>query len=187
VCVCVCVYVCVCVIYIHIHIHIYIYTYTYMYIYISNLLLLLFILVSSLCSAFLYIIHIYIYIYYILINVSLIRNRRQELRVADETTIHCQVPSSCNYNYTLQYIVLHHYYDRIRIWRIIRDVLPGMTTDVTLKYRRCIQTYFASSRSPMVIAYARTRAYARVYVRQFTLHVGLLHVPKCFAVCCSPC
>lgn len=26
-----------------------------------------------------------------------------------------------------------------------------------------------------------------VYAVKFTLHVGFLHVPKCFAVCCSPC
>lgn len=70
-------------------------------------------------------------------NVSLIRKRREELCVADETTIHCAkslqvatVIMRCN---VLCYIII-----MIESRRIIRDVLPGMTTDATLKYRRCI-------------------------------------------------
>ena len=136
-------------------------SYIYIYIYFQFIINYFFILVSSLCSAFLYT-YIYIYIYYILINVSLIRNRRQELRVADETTI--QVPSSCNCNYALQCITLHHYYDWITAdhsWRATQY----MTTDATFKYLRDAYKrtllYPNLPESPMVqIAYARTRARA---------------------------
>jgi len=135
-------------------------SYIYIYIYFQFIINYFFILVSSLCSAFLY---TYIYIYYILINVSLIRNRRQELRVADETTI--QVPSSCNCNYALQCITLHHYYDWITAdhsWRATQY----MTTDATFKYLRD--------------AYKRTLLYPKV--RRCKLHTHV-HARACTRVC----
>lgn len=157
----------------------------YIHIYISPIYYwLLFILVSSLALHF----YIHIYIYYILINVSLIRNRRQELRVADETTIHCAkslqvatVIMRCN---ALCYIII-----MTESRRIIRDVLPDMTTQTWLW--SIVDAYKRTLFHPEVRRWSHTHVHAHTHACmcmcvEFTLHVGLLHVPKCFAVCCSP-
>lgn len=96
----------------------------YLYIYIFPIYYwLLFILVYPLFA-----LHFYTYIHRLLITVivSLIRNRRQERRIADETTMYLrQVPLSCNCNYILQCIV---YRVTVIIMtksrRIVRNVLP---------------------------------------------------------------
>jgi len=85
----------------------------------------------------LFALHFYIHILYNDKSLALIRNRRQELRVADEMTIHCakslQVATAITRCNALCYIII-----MTESRRIIRDVLPGMTTDATLKYCRCI-------------------------------------------------
>lgn len=158
----------------------------YIYIYIFPIYYwLLFILVSSLCSAFLYT-YIYIHILYIDNRLAHSQSSAGAARCGWGDDPLRQVPSSCNCNYALQCIVLHHYYDRITAdhsWRATRyddrrdfEVDAYKRTLLHLKVRRWSHTH----------VHARTHACMCMCV-EFTLHVGLLHVPKCFAVCCSPC
>lgn len=141
---------------------------------------------------------IYTYILLITVIVPLIRNRRQEWHAADETTMYCcakslQVATAithCDALCIVFYVIII-----IKSRQIVRNVLPGedgrdFQTRTASRYVLDKRMYFASpSESPTDNRIRMTRAHARAYVcvcAEFTLHVGLLHVPKCFAVCCSP-
>jgi len=177
---------------IHIYIHIYLYIYIFPIYY-----WLLFILVYPLFA-----LHFYTYIHRLLITVivSLICNRRQERRIADETTMYLlQVPLSRNCNYILRCIVFalrssswpNHggsfgdgatRWWRTRLWnKSSVHTYNKRVLRFTRKVRRRSHTHVYAR------AHARTHAYMWCICVEFTLHVGLLHAPKCFAVCCSPC
>lgn len=114
-------------------------------------------------------------------------------RVADGTTRVTPSPSeSCNH--TVRCIVHYVTYYRITADRFV--TLPRWVVTrgprVIIGTVKRVNAFLSRSKSPgrtrptgdRVCTY--THACVRVCAPKFTLHVGILHVPKCFAVCCSP-
>lgn len=161
----------------------------YIYIYIFPIYYwLLFILVSSLCSAFLYT-YIYTYtIYWWTSRSFAIVGRSCALRMRRRSTapspfkLQLQLRVAVHYATSLlwpshggSFVTCYPVWRQTRLWSI-----SSMHIDVL--------RFTWKSDGDRIRTYTRARTHACMCMCvEFTLHVGLLHVPKCFAVCCSPC